>query len=254
MGWSSQAVIAQQVVIEGSADGLWVYNGAPAAGNLLLSIAAAAGTDPYGNTYPQGLNLNGPEATYLLLQATGSAAALAIQPPQESGHTWEPGSLSGTLAEFQELTYPAVQLTAPQESGASESPPFIQLLGSLVGGIGTVVTVQADQVEISATSVGTSQTVAVEGFLTCDEIIPNNMAWGTAQITVSSAGSPASASVSFGPLAGSAVACLVTAETAFPGSHVTGVGYMGLSTRGVTLWLDASVTGTFTVSYLVISQ
>jgi hypothetical protein len=56
-GWSSQVVIASQVIIQGAADGLFVYNGAPALGNLIVSAAAQAGTDPYGNTYPQGLQV-----------------------------------------------------------------------------------------------------------------------------------------------------------------------------------------------------
>lgn len=34
--------------------GIFFYSGTPAAGNLLLSIANAAGTDTYGNTYPEG--------------------------------------------------------------------------------------------------------------------------------------------------------------------------------------------------------
>lgn len=55
-GWSSQVVIASQVIIEGIADGLFVYNGAPTAGNLIASIAAQSGTDPYDNPYPVGFN------------------------------------------------------------------------------------------------------------------------------------------------------------------------------------------------------
>lgn len=55
MGWTSD--VARQVIVDGSAsgDGVFVYNGTPASGNLIVSIAAEAGTDPYGNTYPQGL-------------------------------------------------------------------------------------------------------------------------------------------------------------------------------------------------------
>lgn len=57
MTWDSQYVIANQVIIEGSNDGLFVYAGAPATGNLIVSAAAQAGTDPYGNAYPQGINV-----------------------------------------------------------------------------------------------------------------------------------------------------------------------------------------------------
>lgn len=38
--------------------GLFFYNGTPAAGNLIGSWAPAAGTDPYGNSYDVGLTIN----------------------------------------------------------------------------------------------------------------------------------------------------------------------------------------------------
>jgi hypothetical protein len=54
MGWNSQVVLATQVIIEGTDSALFVYNGTPAAGNLIASIASASGTDPYGNAYSGG--------------------------------------------------------------------------------------------------------------------------------------------------------------------------------------------------------
>lgn len=38
-----------------NASGLFIYDGTPAAGNLVASIAAAAGTDSFGNTYLAGI-------------------------------------------------------------------------------------------------------------------------------------------------------------------------------------------------------
>jgi hypothetical protein len=37
-------------------NGAFFYSGAPAAGNLIASIASVAGTDPFGNAYPAGFN------------------------------------------------------------------------------------------------------------------------------------------------------------------------------------------------------
>ena len=54
MGWNSQAVIAQLVIIEGPDDGLFVYSGTPAFGNLSDSITSMAGTDEFGNAYLAG--------------------------------------------------------------------------------------------------------------------------------------------------------------------------------------------------------
>jgi hypothetical protein len=42
-------------VINGS--GAFFYSGTPALGNLIVSIAGVAGTDTYGNAYPQGINV-----------------------------------------------------------------------------------------------------------------------------------------------------------------------------------------------------
>jgi hypothetical protein len=55
VGWTSQ--VARQVVVDGSGagDGIFVYDGAPMLGNLIVSVTAEAGVDQYGNVYPQGL-------------------------------------------------------------------------------------------------------------------------------------------------------------------------------------------------------
>lgn len=57
--WSSQVVIANKVIIEGSNDYLLVYSGTPGPGTLIISIAPAAGIDPYGNFFPAGINVSG---------------------------------------------------------------------------------------------------------------------------------------------------------------------------------------------------
>jgi hypothetical protein len=55
MGWSNQVVRASEVIIAGSPDALFVYDGTPGPGKLIASIAAVAGTDPYGNAYQAGI-------------------------------------------------------------------------------------------------------------------------------------------------------------------------------------------------------
>jgi hypothetical protein len=44
-------VSANTVVVSGSGDGLFVYEGLPGPGTLMMAIVAAAGTDKYGNSY-----------------------------------------------------------------------------------------------------------------------------------------------------------------------------------------------------------
>jgi hypothetical protein len=49
------------VIVSGTSsngsNGIFVYSGTPGLGNLIVSIAASAGTDQYGNPYPEGLNV-----------------------------------------------------------------------------------------------------------------------------------------------------------------------------------------------------
>jgi hypothetical protein len=53
-GVNSPVVLARRVIIFGPNDGLFVYAGNPALGDLIVSIAYPAGTDQYGNAYPAG--------------------------------------------------------------------------------------------------------------------------------------------------------------------------------------------------------
>ena len=75
-GWSGQAstLIVLQVTIPGYS-GLFIYGGAPGPGTLIMSIAAAAGTDPYGNAYPAGIGLFG-STDQLVWPASGTGLTL----------------------------------------------------------------------------------------------------------------------------------------------------------------------------------
>ena len=52
---STNIVVARRVIIVGPDDGLFVYNGVPPAGPLIVSVASVAGTDIYGNAYLAGV-------------------------------------------------------------------------------------------------------------------------------------------------------------------------------------------------------
>jgi hypothetical protein len=57
MGWNAQE-ISLIVLTEQTTgySGLFGYSPAPGPGNLIFSVSAAAGVDPYGNSYPQGVS------------------------------------------------------------------------------------------------------------------------------------------------------------------------------------------------------
>lgn len=45
------------LIIDGANGGVFVYSGTPAHGNLIVSLAGAAGTDAQGNAYPEGISV-----------------------------------------------------------------------------------------------------------------------------------------------------------------------------------------------------
>lgn len=82
-GFVNRSVVtAQEVIIEGSKGRLLVYNGTPALGTLIASIAGQAGTDKYGNEYLQGV---------VSYQPGSPATAFALQAGQIQVYTG-PGS------------------------------------------------------------------------------------------------------------------------------------------------------------------
>lgn len=68
------AIIRGGVVVSGLA---LYYNGTPAAGNLIMSIAAAAGTDSFGNAYVKGVGLYGAQGQLTAKDGAGNVAKIA---------------------------------------------------------------------------------------------------------------------------------------------------------------------------------
>lgn len=55
------SVTSNTVIVNGSGDGVFVYDGIPGPGTLVVAISSAAGTDPYGNPYSgPGIAISGP--------------------------------------------------------------------------------------------------------------------------------------------------------------------------------------------------
>lgn len=106
----NDVVIRGGTVVSGTA---LYYDGAPALGNLIMSISAAAGIDSFGNAYLQGATSYGPDGSINLLEndltavaSDGSAAKLTVTgsgggrldlTPQDAGNTWNPGNVRTTL-------------------------------------------------------------------------------------------------------------------------------------------------------------
>lgn len=55
-GYNNPSIlVANKVIVFGPGDGVFIYSGTPAFGNLAISITEAAGTDSHGNNYLSGL-------------------------------------------------------------------------------------------------------------------------------------------------------------------------------------------------------
>lgn len=74
---ASGSVTANKMVVVGTSDGLFVYDGAAGPGTLVVAIASAAGTDPYGNAY------SGPGIAISAIGATGKNE-IQIRPDKDA--------------------------------------------------------------------------------------------------------------------------------------------------------------------------
>lgn len=98
--WTNQPIITSLVIIEGTGNnvGLFVYNGTPGLGTLIGSWTPTAGTDPYGNPYPQGFS-----ATQGIFQGTIQAGSIVNTPIGGSTITnsdWQQGTMEETTITF----------------------------------------------------------------------------------------------------------------------------------------------------------
>lgn len=142
MGWRQVEFPLLVLTPSGGFTGLFVYSGAPAAGNLILSIAAAAGTDPFGNPFPGNLTsyFAGIPGRYLNMNAGG----LIFQLPAPAVFTGLLSALTGAGA----TGVPSVGLLSPSNvnSGTNDSEAFISAVGrSADGTVGPYVVLGALQ-------------------------------------------------------------------------------------------------------------
>jgi hypothetical protein len=126
VGWTSQVVIAGLVIIEGVNDGLFVYNGAPAAGNLIASIASTSGTDPYGNKYLPGVTVYSSDLFANFTSGQTLYGVMAGGVPD----TADAGSIIATNGNVP-VDFTSIQITSPKNSGLTNP-----LVANFFGGTG----------------------------------------------------------------------------------------------------------------------
>jgi hypothetical protein len=117
------------------------YDGTPALGNLILSIAATAGVDAFGNAYQAGLTAYGPDGTINLhendlvalagdlsaarLTVVGSGGGRLDLTPPAAGNTWVAGNLRTALFS---LDRGGLILSSPSDS-VNSAHAVINLIG-----------------------------------------------------------------------------------------------------------------------------
>lgn len=129
-GWSNQVVVARRVIIEGTNDALFVYNGIPALGTLQVSVTSLSftGTDPYGNAVLPGVTfyqISGASGNYVAANSSALITNYFTAPTMAGPWTFIPGA---TLA-FNDLT-----------STLAWSGPFGVLGGLLTASHGATIT------------------------------------------------------------------------------------------------------------------
>jgi hypothetical protein len=134
MGWNNEIFSLLIVTSGGGFTGLFVYSPAPGAGNLIASVAAQAGTDPYGNAYSRGVAsyAGGGTAESLL---TGGLMQLIATAFQSAPATFNVSGSAGNTAAM------AITSGAGTEAGAVQS---VLELGDSGAGTGLQVVDGAD--------------------------------------------------------------------------------------------------------------
>jgi hypothetical protein len=145
--WSNDAsnliILIEQIT---GYSGLFGYSPAPGPGNLVLSITANAGTDPYGNAYAAGItlyssegtiNLDGTSATWndtingsgIQISVAGGAVLEEFEPSTVAGVTWDHGAVGATLASRLGTNTPETFLVSPTNDTNPGSTSSLALYG-----------------------------------------------------------------------------------------------------------------------------
>ena len=121
--WTNQA-ISLIILTEQTTgfSGLFGYSPAPGAGNLIFSLSAAAGTDEYGNTYPQGLGVGASADPQISLMPLSGGAA-QIQFPMAAVDLEAPAAIT---ADADGASAAEMIINGPQLEGSGQND-FVQI-------------------------------------------------------------------------------------------------------------------------------
>lgn len=105
------------------------YDGAPALGNLIMSIAASAGTDEFGNDYLAGTTVYDSSGSYIEMNSGSGSSSLRFRPSDVSGVVWQPGYVVASRGSRLGTNTPILAMQAPYNDDLA-SAASIQLFGN----------------------------------------------------------------------------------------------------------------------------
>lgn len=124
------------------------YDGTPALGNLVASIAAAAGTDDFGNAYAAGITTysSSPGATInqfenqstwndtvngsgIQITVAGGSVLMEFEPNTVAGVTWDHGAIGAGLANRLGTNTPTTFVSSPKNTTFGGTAASISLYG-----------------------------------------------------------------------------------------------------------------------------
>lgn len=240
------------------------YDGTPALGNLILSIAAAAGIDAYGNAYPQGFSVYGADgqltadgSTLWVTGSNGSQVALStggvgqadifLTPQDLTGTSWYDANVATTLGASNR---PGLQLRSP----AAMNNAFHATMTMFGGGPTTTDT----SILFGADRVNFSDLVQVTGDIEIGgDVSAANVQSGSFSITPTVAGQwTSNLAVTFPSAFTTAPVVMVTPSGGGPGTGTTTDlqwQVTGTTTTGFNCRILRGNTNATTLSYLAVS-
>jgi hypothetical protein len=217
------AASGARVVMDGSNQAVDVY------GNDGTTLLAELGPDASGGggLWTRGLQSPNNISSYL------GSGELSFR-PVENGLVQVPANIYYDTDAFQ---YSDFTLTSGSV-GATDHRALL-ILESLFAGQTPYIYVQGEN--------STPCNFDVLGIMTS-----SNWAYGTVTITPSAANTPTSSAVTGLSLKGSSFFAFAAAQTAAPGSNVTGVGTTAVTASGLTVWVTRTNTTATVVNWMVI--
>lgn len=223
--WSNQLVNLLVIAAQKAGySGLFVYSPAPGAGNLILSIAAVPGTDPYGNAYQPILVAglaSGPQVQ-ITTSSPGGVEEAQLEFPTNSAIEAVAGRIVSAVLGSGDAAFTTVNIDGP-EAVAQGDRVIIALNSSNAGAtstaVGEFVYEAADGTETATASFSVAGWTITVAYMTG----PNgNPVFGWSQWSGSPAGPgsaagapPSSGGTSAGSFTGSALSYLQALETDF---------------------------------------